>query len=461
MNKNRCIVLCLMAMVFLGAPLFGQTGESPADKVNFELEFNASVLSADSEGVVDSMTDAGFNEDGTKIGLSYEDELWGATASLKFANENLRFFNSEISEMFAGPVLALDELYGWIKPFGPVVKFTGGIFENSDGIAGYTDDIDEYGIGVFSFGGGGEPFSKPDGEFNGPALKNGFLTDLVLGPVTVQFLLAYNFSGESATDLNNGLMYTMYEMFGQGSSFVPFETDERFYRLGGRLIFDTGVGTFAAVFKTMKWAAKAMNASTKMEILLAGGDPAAWPEYAGDKISWNTFGGYFDLTAVENLGLSVGYTGLLPLSDASDVDSVLYNGIDLRAAWTGIEGLSLSTHNNISFAKGSKKDWMRILASDDASFFTLYNAIGATKELTEKFSVNAEISNIFSKTDLDTAGKSEYDSFGVAAKFIAKVTEHAEFNAGLRVDVEKTTVSGSDDETLTTFSIPVGIKVNF
>jgi hypothetical protein len=166
---------------------------------------------------------------------------------------------------------------------------------------------------------------------------------------------------------------------------------------------------------------------------------------------------------VKNLGVSLGYTGFLPLNDAADVDNVLYSGLDLRVAWTGIEGLSLSTHNNISFAQGAEKDWMGILGKD-ASFLTLYNAIGATKEISEKFSVNAEISNTFSKTDNSDNGKIEYNSLGIAAKFIAKVGEHAEFNAGLRVDVEKNVLDGSygdEDESVTTFSIPVGIIVTF
>jgi outer membrane receptor protein involved in Fe transport len=171
---------------------------------------------------------------------------------------------------------------------------------------------------------------------------------------------------------------------------------------------------------------------------------------------------------VENLGVSLGYTGFIMVSDGADVENPMFNGIDLRATWTGIEGLSLSTHNNISFANGVEKDWTGMLGKD-SSFLTLYNAIGATKEIMEKFSVNAEISNVFSKTDNGGAGKLEYDSLGVAAKFIAKVSENAEFDAGLRLDIEKTTGSGvygdptgeDIDDLVTTFSIPIGIIVSF
>jgi hypothetical protein len=449
--KGKCSVLCLMAVVLFGAPLFGQTGESLADKVSFELEFNASVLSLDSEGVVDSMTDSGFNDSGTKIGLAYEDELWGGSASLKFGDENLRFLSGEIGEMFAGSPLSLDELYGWVKPFGEHFKFTGGIFENKDGIADYTDDIDDFAMGVFFPGEDGEPFEEPS-EMSNTALVNGFLTDAVFGPVTVQFLLAPNYSKESASALGSDLISIMAQ------SPMAVDSEARFFRFGGRIIADVGVGTVSALFKTFQWPAAIENGVW----LALTGDPNV--PYDGTKQSYPLFGAYFDLTAVENLGVSLGYSGFLLATDSSTFDDILFNGIDLRATWTGIEGLSLSTHNNVSFAKGTEKLNTAGLVGTDSSFLFLYNALGATKELTDRFSVNAVISNVLAKTDLDAAGKSTADTFGVSAKFIAKVTEHAEFNAGLNVEFLNTALSGAlgdADDGLTIFSIPVGISVNF
>jgi hypothetical protein len=444
--KKKCIALYLMVTVLSGAALFAQTDKkfdeaalSIADKVKFELEFNASILSVDSEGVVDSMTDSGFNEDGTKIGLSYEDELWGGSAALKFGNENLRFLSGEIGELFAGSPLTIDELYGWVKPFGAHFKFTGGIFANTDGVAGYTDDIDDYSMGVFMYGEEGEPFTEPV-EYIDTTLTSGLLTDVVFGPVTVQLLLAPNYSKERAGELVNDLLDIP----------TPVEAEERFLRMGGRIIADIGVGTVSALFKTFQWPMTIVNIVEQSS-------------FPGTKVNWTTFGAYFDLTAVENLGVSVGYTGFIPINDA-DVDNILHSGIDLRATWTGIPGLSLSTHNNISFIKGAENEWMGALVGKDSSFFLLYNAIGATKELNDQFSINAEISNVFSKTDLGAIGKLEYDGLGIAAKLIAKVTENAEFNAGLRLDVAKTTASGGfgdADDVLTTFSVPVGIILSF
>jgi hypothetical protein len=440
-----------MAAVLPGFSLFAQEeSPSPADKVSFSLEFDASILSADSEGVVDSMTDSGFNEDETKIGLAYEDELWGASAALKFGNENLRFLSGGIGEMFAGFPLVLDELYGWVKPFGEHFKFTGGIFENTDGVADYTGDIDDFAMGVFIPGEGGEYFTDPNStDETNAALTNGFLTDVIFGPVTVQLLLAPNYSKESTTEWVNELL----EPYN-----LEIDSEERFFRIGGRVIVDAGVGTFSALFRTFQWPISVVNVSGKLE------DPQAPDlDFPGTKVNWTSFGAYFDFTAVENLGVSLGYTGMLPSIDDSDYENILYSGIDLRAAWTGIEGLSLSTHNNISFAKGEEKDWSGMLGKD-ASFLTLYNAVGATKELTEKFSVNAEIANVFSKTDDGDSGELKFENFVVGAKLITKITENVEFDAGLEVGFENAALSGGfgdADEKLTIFSIPVGIIISF
>jgi hypothetical protein len=356
--------------------------------------------------------------------------------------------SGEIGEMFADFPLALDELYGWVKPFGPHFKFTGGIFENKDCVADYTDDIDDFAMGVFFPGEDGELFEGPS-EMTNTALVNGFLTDAIFGPITVQFLLAPNYSKESASALGSDLISTMAQ------SPMAVDSEARFFRFGGRLIADVGVGAVSALFKTFQWPAAVENGVW----LALTGDPNV--PYDGTKQTYPLFGVYFDLTSVENLGVSLGYSGFLSTTDSSNIDDILFSGIDLRATWTGIEGLSLSTHNNVSFAKGTEKLNTAGLVGTDSSFFFLYNAVGATKKLTEKFSVNGEISNVFSKTDYGAAGgKIEYENFGVGAKFITKVTEYAEFDVGLKVDFEKTD-PGSDAETLTTFSVPIGIRLSF
>ena len=108
---------------------------------------------------------------------------------------------------------------------------------------------------------------------------------------------------------------------------------------------------------------------------------------------------------------------------------------------------------------------MRLLVGDDTSFLTFYNVIGMTKELSDRFSINAVISNLYSKSESGAIGAYDTDIFSASAKFIAAVGEHAEFNVGVSMDVTKIVSSGAyfgeANDTLTAFSIPVGVKVNF
>jgi hypothetical protein len=336
-----------------------------------------------------------------------------------------------------------------VKPFGEHFKFTGGIFENNDGVADYTDDIDDFAMGVFIGGEDDDPFSEPE-EITNTKLTSGFLAEASFGPVTAQLLLAPNYSKESAA-----------VMFSDFLGIDPPAWDElsgRFFRIGGRIIGDIpNIGTVSAMIKAFQYPVEVLDIMEKAERDIPLDDP---PLFGGSKADFMTFGAYFDLTAIENLGVSLGYTGFLPYSDADGVDSILWNGIDLRAMYTGIEGLSLSTHHNISFAFGAEHEWMGMLGKD-CTFFNLYNAIGGTKELTEKFSVNAEIGNVLSMTDYGDADKVTVDNFFVKAKLITKVSENAEFNVGLVFDLETRSGTEDSDYLAAVFSIPVGIKVSF
>jgi hypothetical protein len=431
--RIKSVFLGVVAFVITGVALSAQTG----GKTSLTLDFNASALSINNDGDVDSFTDLGFgNDNESTLGIGYENGLFGGVASLGFLTD----FGSYFEEGFASgpPVLAIDELYAWIKPFGEHFKFTGGIFENTDGVTDYTDDIDNFGMGVFYDDDEYEgPFLEPESSKTGAALVNGFLAEAAVGPITAQLHLAPNFSNKGAA-----------LFFNDAYGLTIDDAEARLYRIGGRLIADIGVGTVSALFKSYSIPTLGF--------------------YPGKVINLITFGAYADITAIENLGISLGYTGFLSANDDSDIKTPLWSGIDLRATWTGIEGLSISTHNNVSFAKG--KDYWIPRTEDSALFFTLYNAIGATKEITEKFSVNAEVGNIFSKTnyafmyDSDgdytpdaTRPETEYDNFWAAVKLITTVTESAEFTVGLRVD--HTTQNGADDSTV--FSVPIGIKVSF
>jgi hypothetical protein len=421
---------------------------------------------------VDSFGDSTF-EDDSEVTISYEGEKFGATVALGLPDINYHLIMSE-DDMLTQ--LRLPELYGWIKPFGNIVKFTAGIFENTDGIADYTDDIDDFGMGVFILGEEGDPFAEPMKYFNA-ALADGFLADLYLGPVTAQFLFGPNF----------GTNRTLSRVFGEelmtaaGALGLGDEPLYGMYRMGTRIYAEfEDVGTFALMFKTMQWSRSTMEKVILFELL--GQDPSnpatgfgnfysLYPDgIPGGAMNYHNYGAYADITAIENLGISVGYTGFVFANSDSSKNSILFHGIDLRATWTGIEGLSLSTHNNISFASGSGNEWYKQLG-DGGSFFNLYNAIGATKTLTDALSVNAQIGNILSKlntNDTDPAygitlsPDRTYHEFWVEGKLIASVTENAQFKVGLKVAMVNDDIFDSSDTYSTiTFSVPVGLSLTF
>jgi hypothetical protein len=395
---------------------------------------------------VDSFADSAFED--SELSFSYEGEKFGGVVTLGLPDAN-RHINMSTDDLI--DPLPFSELYAWIKPFGEIVKFTAGVFENTDGIADYTDDIDDFDVGVFKLDTEGKeegeaPFAEPMKYFNA-ALADGFLTDLYFGPATVQLLFGPNLSKK----------HPMSKIFGEEfvtEDMEDFAIDGRQYRIGARVFAEfEEVGTFALMFKTFQWP----------KALLAG---VSGEELPGDFMNYHNFGAYADITAIENLGIMLGYTGYVFANSDSSVNSPLFHGIDLRATWTGVEGLSLSTHNNVSFAMGSADEWEPVKIGEGNSFLNLYNAIGATKTMTDTLSINAQIGNILSKISADDLSSTTLttrtrDEFWAEAKLIASVTEDVHFKAGLKLAIVNDDISGEDATTTTTFSIPVGISVSF
>jgi hypothetical protein len=70
------------------------------------------------------------------------------------------------------------------------------------------------------------------------------------------------------------------------------------------------------------------------------------------------------------------------------------------------------------------------------------------------------VGNILSKTDAKSTvygeQKIDYDDFWAGLKLISSLAEDTEFTIGVKIDYEKT-----GDDTMTTFSVPVGLKVSF
>jgi hypothetical protein len=409
---------------------------------------------------VDSFADSAFED--SELSFSYEGEKFGGVVTLGLPDANSHINMSEDDLIAALP---FSELYAWIKPFGEIVKFTAGVFENTDGIADYTDDIDDFDVGVFILGEEGDAFAEPMKYFNA-SLADGFLTDLYFGPATVQLLFGPNLSKKHTAGDIFGDELMAYAL---AAGIEDFSIEDRQYRIGARVFAEfEEVGTFALMFKTFQWPKAVMEKVFLFELGEDAGDfVASYPNgLPGDFMNYHSFGAYADITAIENLGIMLGYTGFVFANSDSNVNSPLFHGVDLRAAWTGIEGLSLSTHNNVSFAAGSADEWDLLNEIGEGnSFFNLYNAIGATKTMTDTLSINAQIGNILSKISADEQPTAlttrTRDEFWAEAKLIASVTEDVQFKVGLKLAIVNDDISGEDATTTTTFSIPVGISVSF
>lgn len=451
---------------FAGAMLaFGLAASFAFAKDGFSvtLDFSASALEVEKSGDatnVDSFADSAFED--SELSFSYEGEKFGGVVTLGLPDANLHLIMSK-DDLAA--MLSFPELYGWIKPFGNAVKFTAGIFENTDGIADYTDDIDDFDVGVFILGEKGEPFTEPMKYFNA-ALVDGFLTDLYLGPMTIQLLFGPNIGKERMASkiFGDDVMLTA-DILG----IEDFAISGPQYRIGARVFAEVEkVGTFTLMFKTFQWPKTVIE---KVALFALEGKSDDFKEQhpngiPGDFMNYHNFGAYVDFTAIENLGIMLGWTGYVFANSDPNVDSPFFHGIDLRATWTGVEGLSISTHNNVSFAMGAANEWnVSNNIGDGNSFLNLYNAVGATETLTDLLSINVQIGNILSKISADKQPTAlttrTRDEFWAEAKLIASVTENAQFKAGLKLALVNDDVTGAKTQTTTTFSIPVGVSVNF
>jgi hypothetical protein len=361
---------------------------------------------------VDSFATSTFDD--SEIKFSYDGETYGGALTLGFEDS-------------ATPAFEFDEVYGWIKPFGNVVKFTGGIFDNNDGINLYDDVIDDYDMGIFGFK--SRFLDGADGTPEGNTsifLSNGFLTDLSFGAFTLQLLLGPNLDARQVN--------------------APSSDDPR-YLINYGVRFYTpvkGFGTIAAQYKLSQ------TPFTESSAIVA---------YAE-----HTFGIYADITAADNLGLTIGYTGLLPTLDVSGAKNSLVNGIDLRGVFTGISGVAIHTHNNLTFAKGSNKD----AVIGDRSVFFLYDAIALDIDLGNGLSLIPEINYKHQEITENNVSGEFFDSYGVKADFKKTVNDHASIKCGLAFGLESGGSLDSNgkkvgDSVTTTaqFSVPVGMTIKW
>lgn len=194
---------------------------------------------------------------------------------------------------------------------------------------------------------------------------------------------------------------------------------------------------------------------------ISGGDPDnndgddGSDEPDGQGLWDNTFGLIANIAAVENLGIGIGYSAFFKVREETDLVEFtypLFSGIDLRFAFTGVENLSVTFNNNITFAGATgDKDGGKIgvhggggLPEDDKdSYFGMYNALALSYQLAEGLAVRAEIGNQLGSYTYDNDGDkhvSTADEFRVVLSAAYTLTSHVGLEGGLAFHIDNTTV---------------------
>ncbi|GHV82091.1 hypothetical protein AGMMS49991_06490 [Spirochaetia bacterium] len=203
----------------------------------------------------------------------------------------------------------------------------------------------------------------------------------------------------------------------------------------------------------------------------------------------NNVGLYAELNLLKGLDIVAGYGGsfgytpytdettivqLKRLKDFSD-SSDMFNGIDLRVQFSGISGITLVSHNNVSFGEDMVRavyDTTGPLNGKDYEYgwqyFGLYNAIGLRFALTGALNLDLVVSNWFDRiTDVNKSDGSGDDVVTSTDKLVAgpalrwAVTPYAEFRFALQFAGKFTNFDGEQYKPDLAFSIPVGITLKF
>jgi hypothetical protein len=204
----------------------------------------------------------------------------------------------------------------------------------------------------------------------------------------------------------------------------------------------------------------------------------------GGEGGWeHAFGVYANLNLVEGLGLSVGYSGIATakedLKDGSETIKYFdpyYNGIDLRANYTGVDNLTLTFNNNFSFSaitgdKATSKSIKGISGrglgdKESEAYFAMYNGLVASYKITDLFSARGEIGNRlidFTYTNDSKVTEAVGDRFRVVASGVYTLNTHVGFEAGLAFDINHRTFkpqgTGDIKTGKFTFGVPLRLHV--
>jgi hypothetical protein len=223
----------------------------------------------------------------------------------------------------------------------------------------------------------------------------------------------------------------------------------------------------------------------------AKGKQGTGPEPDGKGVWHNSFGIYANVFVVDGLGIGIGYSGYVKAQEDNEINddtfkysNPFYSGIDLRFTFTGIDKLSLTFNNNLSFTAATGKD-----PDDDVvvtgvtgqlgedqkdSYFGMYNGLALGYKLSDALTARAEIGNRMASVTYDDDGKkydSLYDTLRIALSAAYLLNTHVGLEGGLAFQIAHNTLKddqkvyyGDSKETkygTFTFGIPLRLHVVF
>jgi hypothetical protein len=186
----------------------------------------------------------------------------------------------------------------------------------------------------------------------------------------------------------------------------------------------------------------------------------------GSGVSSHSFGVYANLFVVNGLDIGLGYSGLFRSYEDADMGTLgtftrsgpFYSGIDLRFAYTGIDKLTITFNNNVSFAGVEDDDDIKTAVSGvdgmpltttiptafksaKDSWFALYNALGVNYKLSDKLTASIQFANrlgtrtteveITTPVALSVKQEMTNDRFGAAAFASYAFSSNVTIAAGL------------------------------
>lgn len=138
-------------------------------------------------------------------------------------------------------------------------------------------------------------------------------------------------------------------------------------------------------------------------------------------------GAYADITAIENLGIVVGYSGFLQ-KDKN------VNAAELRLQYKA-DALTVSNHNNFSFGK----EW-----------YAFYNGVGLSYKANDKITAKITVDNYTGKS---SAEAKDYNKLIINPNFVYTVEKNATISSGVAITTVK--------DGATSINVPFTLQIKY